>query len=363
MTSPIPRPGSLKIRSYISGASSASGAVEVSKLSSNESALGPSPAAMKAYKDAINRIYRYPDASVYELRSSLAKAHNIDEERIVCGDGSDELLQLLAIGYSGPGDDVLYTEFGFIIYPMVAHAAGSNPIPVKEKDYKIDVDEIINSVTNKTKIVFIANPNSTGTYLPEKDILRLHANLPETVLLVIDAAYAEFANVKDYSSGVELVRNTSNTVMTRTFSKAYGLAGLRLGWCFAPFPIANVLNRLRGPFNVSLPAQMAGVAALNDRVYLENVRDYNTKWREWLSNELLKLGILVIPSSANFVLSKFKGGQKEAMLVNDFLVSSGILVREMAAYGLPDCLRITVGTENDLKRLIDQLKLFFGNTK
>lgn len=360
-SAPQPRASLLQIPPYVAGRSKVAGFARVIKLSSNESALGASPQAIEAVRAGAAGMFRYPDSSVAELRAALAAAHGIPAEHIVCGDGSDELLHLLGQAYASPGDEVLYSQHGFVVYPMVALAAGAVPVASAERACVVDVEAMLAKVTPRTRIVFVANPNSTGSYLPERDVVRLHAGLPPHVLLVLDAAYAEFAEMPDYEPGVRLVNKHANVVMTRTFSKAYGLAGLRLGWAYCPPAIADVLNRLRAPFNVTLPAQQAGVAAVKDTAFLDRVRAHNRRWRPWLEGELKNLGLLPVPSAANFVLTQFPGGVAQADAVNAFLTQRGILVRDMKAYGLGDCLRITVGLEDELKALVQALAEFLPN--
>jgi len=359
---PVPRPGALEIEPYVPGSSREQRTPRTVILSSNESALGASPSAVAAYERGSHALHRYPDSASTELRDALAVAHGVDAAQIVCGDGSDELLHLLALGYAGPGDDVLFSEHGFVVYPMAAHAVGARPRSVPERGYTVDVDAMIAAVTPETRIMFVANPNSTGTCLPASEIARLHAALPAGVLLVIDAAYAEFVAFDGYEPGLDLVRTSTNTVMTRTFSKAYGLAGLRLGWCFAPPPVVDVLNRLRGPFNVTAPAQAAGVAAVGDKEFLEQVRVHNIRWRQWLEEQLAGLGLSPVPSEANFVLTRFPDGAAAANAANAYLIADGIILRDMKAYGLDDCLRITVGDEAGLQAVVQSLATFLGLT-
>ncbi len=360
-SAPQPRASLLQIPPYVAGRSKVAGVARVIKLSSNESALGASPQAIEAVRAGAGGMFRYPDSSVAELRASLADAHGVPAEQIVCGDGSDELLHLLGQAYASPGDEVLYSQHGFVVYPMVALAAGAVALPSAERDCVVDIDAMLAKVTQRTRIVFVANPNSTGTYLPERDVARLHKGLPPHVLLVLDAAYAEFAEMPDYEPGIRLVSQHANIVMTRTFSKAYGLAGLRLGWAYCPPAIADVLNRLRAPFNVTLPAQHAGVAAVKDVAFLDRVRAHNRRWRPWLEGELTNLGLRPVPSAANFVLTRFPGGVAQADAVNALLTQRGILVRDMKAYGLGDCLRITVGLEDELRALVQALAEFLTN--
>ncbi len=359
-TAPRPRPGAMQIPPYVAGRSAVQGVAKPIKLSSNECALGASPKAIAAAQKAAADLHRYPDSSAAALRAAIAAANGIPAEQIVCGDGSDELLHLLSQAYAGPGDEVLYTEHGFVVYPMVAQAVGATPVKAAEVGCRVDVDLLLARVTPRTRIVFVANPNSTGTYIPAAEVNRLRSKLPADVLLVLDAAYAEYVEPKDYEPGIAAVRANAGTVMTRTFSKAFGLAGVRLGWAFCPPAIADVLNRLRAPFNVTLPAQAAGVAALDDKAFSSAVRAHNARWRPWLEQELRALGLDPVPSVANFVLTRFPGGEAQASAANAALTAKGVLVREMKAYGLGDCLRITVGREDELMALLDGLKGFLG---
>ena len=360
-SSPVPRPDVRGIPVYIAGRSVSHGGRPPIKLASNESALGASPAAIAAYRAAADTLSRYPDNTTVALRAAIAQAHGIESERIVCGDGSDELLHLLALGYAGEGDEVLHSRHGFVVYAMAARAVGARPIAVAERTYTVDVDAVLAASTSRTRIVFLANPNSTGTVLPSAAVARLRVGLPGNVLLVLDAAYAEFVDEDSYDSGIELVRARDDVVMVRTFSKAYGLAGLRLGWCYAPGAVADVLNRLRGPFNVATPAQAAGVAAVRDAAFLSSVRAHNARWRPWLAAELAALGLAPAPSAANFLLVRFPGGANQAEAALAHLAEDGILVREMGAYALDDCLRITIGAERELAALVASLRVFLGH--
>jgi histidinol-phosphate aminotransferase len=347
----------MDIAPYVPGESKAAGAAETLKLSSNESALGPSPKAKAAYVKLAEDLHRYPDGSAAELRAALGKHHGLDPSRIVCGGGSDELIALLVKGYVGPGDEVLLSEYGFLMYPIQALAHGATPVKAPEKNFTADVDALLAKVTPRTRIVFLANPNNpTGTYLPASEVERLRAGLPKDVLLVIDAAYAEYVVRNDYTSGAELVDRHSNVVMTRTFSKIYGLAALRLGWAYCPADVADVINRIRGPFNVTAAAQVAGVAAVNDVAFTDKARAHNDIWRPWLEEEARALGFEVTPSVGNFVLIRFAPGQ--VARADEALKRKGVVGRRVAAYGLPDCLRITVGTEAENRAVIDALKAF-----
>jgi histidinol-phosphate aminotransferase len=352
-----PRPGIMDIAPYVPGESKAAGAAETLKLSSNESALGPSPKAKTAYLKLAEELHRYPDGAAAELRAALGKHYGLDPARIVCGAGSDELIALLVKGYVGPGDEVLLSEYGFLMYPIQALAHGATPVKAPEKNFTADVDAMLAKVTARTRMVFLANPNNpTGTYLPASEVQRLRDNLRPDVLLVIDAAYAEYVVRNDYTSGAELVDRYSNVVMTRTFSKIYGMAALRLGWAYCPADVADVINRIRGPFNVTAAAQAAGIAAVNDVAFTDKARAHNDIWRPWLEAEVRKLGFEVTPSVGNFVLIRFPGDTVGK--ADEALKRKGVVGRRVAAYGLPDCLRITVGTEAENRAVIDGLKAF-----
>jgi histidinol-phosphate aminotransferase len=361
---PAPQPGILDISPYVPGENSVPGGVKAIKLSSNETPLGPSPKAVAAYKAEADSLERYPDGGATSLRAAIAAHYGLNPERIVCGCGSDELINLLAHAYIGPGDEAVYTEHGFLMYRIATLSSGGKPVPVPEKAYRADVDAILARVGAKTKVVFLANPNNpTGTYLPHEEVRRLHKGLPSHVLLVIDAAYSEYVRRNDYEAGLELVATTDNTVMTRTFSKIYGLAALRLGWAYCPAAVADVLNRVRGPFNVTSPAIAAGVAALADRAHVETAVVHNERWLPWVSAEIAKLGLEVTPSVGNFVLIHFppqKG--KDAASADEFLKARGIILRRVAAYGLPNCLRMTIGTESDNHAVVSALSQFMGRS-
>ncbi len=363
MTKPVPRPGIMEIAPYVGGESALKGVDRVIKLSSNEGALGPSPRAVEAYGRLAHDMHRYPDGGATRLRAALGVRFGLTPERIVCGAGSDELLQLLCRAYAGPGDEVLYSYHGFSIYPIAAQACGATPVAAPETDLTTDVDQLLAHVSEKTRIVFIANPNNpTGTYLPREAVARLRSALRPDILLVLDAAYAEFVGRNDYEAGTELVDasiadGSENVVMTRTFSKLFALGGLRLGWAYCPPAVADVLNRLRGPFNVSSPALAAGLAAVEDVAFQDLVRAHNDHWRPWLEEQLAALGLAVVPSVANFVLVRL-GSPERARAADAFLRGKGIIVRAMKSYHLPDCLRITVGTGEELQATIAALREF-----
>lgn len=346
-TRPTPRPGIMEIEAYVPGKSTAAGGQKVHKLSSNETPHGPSPAALEAYQSAGLKLDIYPDGSVRVLREAIAARFGLDPARIICGNGSDDILHLLAAAYIGPGDEGIMTIHGFQIYKIAILAAGGKPVIVPEVDLTASVDEILAQVGPRTKVVFIANPNNpTGTYLPFEEIKRLHAALPADVLLVLDAAYAEYVRKNDYSAGLELASTFENVVMTRTFSKIFGLASLRIGWAYAPAHVCDALNRIRGPFNVSGPAIAAGVAAIQDTAHVERSVEHNEIWLAWLTEQLSALGLDVTPSVANFVLVHFpQSGEQTAAAAEAFLGRRGVIVRGVGSYNLPHAIRITIGTE------------------
>lgn len=351
-----PKPSILDITPYVPGRSK-SAAKRTIKLSSNESALGVSPKAMAAYEDAAKTLHRYPDGSATELRQAIGEVYGLDPDRIVCGAGSDELIALLIQAYAGLDDEVLYSQYGFLMYPISALKVGAKPIKAPEKGLRTDISALASHVTPKTKIVFIANPNNpTGSYISREELASLRRSLPQNVLLVIDSAYAEYVEKADYTAGADIVDMGDNTVMLRTFSKIYGLGSLRIGWAYCPPAIVDILNRVRGPFNVSTSAIKTAAAAVRDVAFTEKARQHNTKWLQWLAGEIAALGYKVHPSVANFLLVEFpKTLGKNAEAVNKFLQGEGIIVRDMSAYALPDCLRITVGTEEENRLLIAAL--------
>lgn len=357
---PNPRPGILDIAPYVPGTSALPGAGEVVKLSSNETPLGPSPKAVEAYLAEAARLSRYPDGSARPLREALAARYGLDAARIVCGAGSDELLNLLASAYLGPGDEAIYAEHGFLVYKIAILARGATPVVAPETELTADVDAILARVTEATRMVFLANPNNpTGTYLPFDEIKRLHAGLPEHVILVLDAAYAEYVRANDYEAGIELVATSQNAVMTRTFSKIYGLAALRLGWAYCPAAIADALNRIRGPFNVTGPSIAAGVAALNDQPHMQEAAAHNAAWLPVMADELKRIGLTVTPSAANFLLVHFpQDAGRSAQDADKFLHERRIILRRVEEYGFPDALRMTIGTERENRAVIEALTEF-----
>ena len=361
-TRPIPRPGILAIEAYVPGESKVAGGLKPAKLSSNETPLGASPKAIAAYRAGAETLERYPDGSASGLRQAIASAYGINADRIVCGAGSDEILQLVAKAYLGPGDEAIYTEHGFLVYRIAILACGATPVVAPERDFHTDVDAILARVTPATRIVFVANPNNpTGTFVPVSEVRRLRASLPGNVLLVLDAAYCEYVRRNDYEAGFELVATTDNTIMARTFSKLHGLAALRLGWGYGPPEVIDVINRIRGPFNVSAPAIAAGIAAIQDTAHQDLGVAHNDRWLPVMTAALTKLGLTVTPSVGNFVLAHLPATPgRDASAADAFLKSRGILVRRVTAYGLPNALRITLGTADENERVIAALAEFFA---
>lgn len=353
-----PKPGILDITPYVGGRAHIAGVADATKLSSNETALGASPKAVEAFLAAAKGLSVYPEGSARILRDAIAEIYGLDPGRILCGNGSDELLTLLANAYLRPGDEAMFTEHGFLLYRIIAQANGAVPIVVPEKELKADVDSLLSRISPRTRVVFLANPNNpTGTYLSQSEVRRLHAALPKTALLVIDAAYAEYVRRNDYEAGIEIVSSFPNVVMTRTFSKVHGLAGLRIGWAYCPSGVADVLNRVRGPFNVSVPAQAAGAAAVRDRAHVENSVVHNEKWRVWLTEKIRGLGLRVDDSVANFILIQFSDANHAAE-ADSYLNERGLILRAVGNYGLPYCLRLTVGPEKANRAVVAALADF-----
>jgi histidinol-phosphate aminotransferase len=359
---PQPRPGVLAIDPYVPGKSTAPGAARVFKLSSNETPLGPSPKALAAYRAVADHLQDYPDGAATALREAIGGAFGLDPGRIVCGAGSDDLLNLIGDAYLSDGDEAIYTTHGFLIYPIVTLGSGATPVVAAEKNHTADVDAIIAALSERTRVVFLANPNNpTGTYVPFDEVKRLHRALPAHVLLVLDAAYAEYVRRNDYEAGIELVATCENVVMCRTFSKIHGLAGLRLGWLYGPAHVVDALNRIRGPFNVNSAAIAAGIAAIRDTAHVEMSRAHNDKWLGWLLDEIRKLGLEVTPSIANFVLIHFpETPGRTAEDADAFLTRRGLILRRVKAYKLPNALRMTVGSEEANRLVVAALAEFMG---
>jgi histidinol-phosphate aminotransferase len=365
--SPTPKPGILEVSLYVGGRAAVPGVPKVFKLSANESPIGPSPKSMEALSAAAHDLQLYPDGSTRLLREAIAEVHGLNPDRIVVGgEGSGPLLTLLANAYLQPGDEAVLSRHAFLVYEIITRANSAVPVMVPERDtntgIKVDVDAMLAAVTIKTRMVYIANPNNpTGSYLNRDEMARLHAGLPKDVLLVIDSAYAEYVTAKDYESGIGLVSQFDNVVMTRTFSKLYGLAGLRIGWMYAPPDVCDVINRIRGPFNTSTLQQMAGAAAVRDRDHFWKAVKHNSEWLPWVTAEIRKTGLRVDDSVANFVLIHFPPeGEKTAAKADAFLLKRGVILRGVASYGLPNCLRMTVGTEEQNRLAVSLLQQFMA---
>jgi histidinol-phosphate aminotransferase len=364
MSRPVPNPGILDIAPYTPGKSPVpEPGRKVFKLSANETPFGPSPKAMAVYKEAAAHLEDYPEGTSRVLREAIGRAFGLDPDRIICGAGSDEILNLLAHVYLGQGDEAISTTHGFLVYPIATKANGAVSVVAPETHFTADVDAILKLVSPRTKLVWLANPNNpTGTYLPFDEVKRLRAGLPPHVLLVLDAAYSHYVSRNDYECGIELVATTENTVMTQTFSKIHGLAALRVGWMFGPAHIVDAVNRIRGPFNVSTPAMLAAVAAIEDTEHQQMSKAYNEKWRNWLTEEITKLGLDVTPSVTNFVQIHFPQDKgKTAADADAFLTKRGLVLRALSNYRLPHALRMTIGTEEANRLVVEALRDFMGS--
>jgi len=355
---PRPREAVMQIHGYVAGEAKLPGINRIIKLSSNEGAFGPPPAAQAAYAKVAGELHRYPDGGSVGLRNALGARWGLDPARIVCGTGSDELISLICHVYGGPGAEILMSAHGFTMYEIAGTFSGAEVIKVAERDLTTDVSAMLAAVTPATRIVFVAHPNNpTGTLLPQAEVVRLRAGLRGDILLVLDSAYAEYVEAGDYDAGQAMVDAAENTVMLRTFSKVFGLGGMRVGWGYMPAAVADALNRVRGVFNVNLAAQAAAVAALEEPGWVEMCRAHNTEWRAKLAGSLEAVGIKVWPSEGNFLLADFATAER-AKGADAFLKSRGIIVRGMAAYALPHCLRITVGTAEECGLVSDALSAF-----
>ena len=353
-----PQPGIMDIALYVGGKASVAGATNVVKLSSNENPFGPSDRAKEAFQRSVHQLHRYPTTDHYPLRSAIAEIHGLDANRVICGVGSDEVLTFLCQAYAGPKDEVVFTEHGFLLYRVMTLAVGATPVEVSERDRTTDVDAILKACNRRTKLVFIANPNNpTGTMISAAEVARLADGLPAQAILVLDGAYAEF--VEGFDAGLSLIEARRNIVMTRTFSKIYGLAGLRIGWGYGPKEIIDVLNRIRGPFNLSNTQLETAEAAVRDQDYVARCRADNTRMRHWLALALAELGIPSDTSMANFILARF-ASQDEAEACDLFLQKQGLIVRRVSSYKLPHCLRITVGDEASCRRVAHAIAQFKG---
>lgn len=363
MSAPVPKPWVMAIHPYVPGKSSTDSGRPAAKLSSNENPLGTSAAARDAFLSAARNLERYPDASGAIVREAIAAKHGLDPARIIYGNGSDEVLHLAAGAFAGPGDEVIYVKYGFAVYEIAARRVGAQPVIAPDKDYATDIDAILACVTDRTRIVFIANPNNpTGTYVTRAEIARLHAGLPGHVLLVLDHAYAEYLAPDEDDGGMVLAQSAPNVLVTRTFSKIYGLAAERIGWGYASAEIIAAMHRIRLPFSITIAGQRAAVAALGDTDFVEASRRHNTEWRAWLSREIEALGnhgLRAVPTKANFVFSLFEGEVTAERAYRE-LMDKGFIVRWLPGQGLPHGLRISIGTAEEMRGVAQALREIVG---
>jgi histidinol-phosphate aminotransferase len=363
MSAPIPNSWVMEIAPYVPGRSTTDSGQTAVKLSSNENPFGTSPAAREAFAAAATSLERYPDASATELREAIGRHYDLDPARIIYGTGSDEVLHLAAGAYAGVGDEVIYVRYGFAVYDIAARRVGATPVVAPDRDYATDVDAVLACVTDRTKLVFIANPNNpTGTYTARDEIARLHKALPPEVLLVLDQAYTEYLDAEDDDGGLDLARSTKNVLVTRTFSKIYGLASERVGWGYGSPEMIDAMHRIRAPFNFSTSAQHAAIAALADREFVEHSYRHNRQWRGWFADQIAALGnagLRAIPSKANFQLVLFEGHVSGEQAYHA-LMERGYIVRWLPGQGLPHGLRITIGTEADMVGLIAAIREIVG---
>lgn len=356
MTGPTALPNILEITPYKGGQK----LVGAHKLSSNENPLGCSPAAQAAVIEAAKHMELYPDGSAGALRGAIGAKYGIEPDRVVCGAGSDEIFQLLGRAYLRPGDNIVQSQHGFLVYRLIAQQAGAETRSAPEIDLTTNVDAMLEQVDQNTKIVFLANPNNpTGSYIPYSEVKRLHASLPENVLLVLDGAYAEYVRKNDYSAGMELAGEMANVLVTRTFSKIHGLAALRLGWAYGPESVIDALNRTRGPFNVSAVSQAAGIASLNDDAFMAKSADHNDAELIRVKDAVERVGFKTFPSVGNFVLIEFpEDAGRTSAEADAFLRQEGIVIRDVNVYGLPTCLRASIGTTEQNDDLIAAIEKF-----
>ena len=353
-----PQPGIMDIALYEGGKAAVAGVSNIVKLSSNENPFGPSDRAKEAFARSVHQMHRYPSTDHLALRQAIAQVHGLDAGRVICGVGSDEIITFLCQAFAGPKDEVVFTEHGFLMYRISALAAGATPVEVTERDRMTDVDAILKVCNRRTKLVFIANPNNpTGTMISAAEVARLADGLPHQAILVLDGAYAEY--VDGFDGGLALVEARSNLVMTRTFSKIYGLGGLRIGWGYGPQAIIDVLNRVRGPFNLSNTQLETAEAAVLDQDHIARCRIDNTRMRHWLALALAELGVPSDTSMTNFILARF-ASQDESEACDLFLQKQGLIVRRVSSYKLPQCLRITVGDESSCRRVAHAIAQFKG---
>ncbi|MBO9670939.1 MAG: histidinol-phosphate transaminase [Sphingobium sp.] len=360
---PVPKDWIMAIHAYVPGKSKTDDGRSVAKLSSNENPFGTGDDARAAWNSAADSLERYPDSANGELREALAARFDLDPARVICGTGSDEVLHMAAGAFAGPGDEIIYSRFGFSVYPIATRRVGATPVVAPDKDYATDVDAILALVTEKTRLIFIANPNNpTGTFTPRAEIERLHAGLPKNVLLVIDQAYSEYLAAADDDGGLELAKTQPNVLVTRTFSKIYGLAAARVGWGYGHADLITAMNRIRQPFSFSIAASRAAVAALADTAFVERSAAHNVEWRGWFENQIAALGnkgLRAVPSKANFSLVLFEG-ETSAETAYKGLMDAGYIVRWLPGQELPHGLRITIGTPEEMTGLVAALRKIVG---
>jgi histidinol-phosphate aminotransferase len=362
MSAPQPKPSVLQIAPYVAGKARAAGFAAPLKLSANENPLGCSPMAREAYLAAASALHQYPDPRASRLRAAVSEKFGLEPERLIFGCGSDELFNFVCQTYCEEGSNVVQPAHGFAAWAIAARAAGAEVKNAPEKDLTADVDALLAQVDGRTRVVFLANPaNPTGAWLPFPEVRRLHEALPEEVVLVLDGAYAEFAReAEGFEDGLELARSAPNLFVTRTFSKLYGLATLRVGWGYAPAAMALAMDRLRPPFNVSGPAEAAAVAGLADADFTERSLAHVARWRPVYAERLAALGLEPVPSATNFVTFRVPSG---AAALEQALAERGVLVRGLSNYGLPEHLRITIGSDADSERVLGMLGEIVGQTR
>ena len=353
----LPKPKKIVAQKYVSGLSLFKQKMIKIKLSANESALGPSPKAIKEYNKVSKNFKRYPDTNGTTLKKVIANKFKIDKDRIVLGSGSDQIFELACNAFIKKNDEVIVPKYSFIIYRIYSKLNGAKIIYAKEKNFTISVKDILSKVTRKTKVVFLANPNNpTGTYISKKELIHLRKKLRSNILLVVDDAYFEYLNQKDYLSGLKLFSRHKNVLVTRTFSKVYGLAGLRIGWGYASKEIINTLNLIKPPFNVNRPALFAASAAVRDVSWLKKEVNHIRKWNKILFKKFKEMKIATNESKTNFLLLNFDRVNISSQKVFQKLVKAGILVRTMQVYGIKNSLRITIGKSKENKKLISILR-------
>ena len=357
----LPRPRKIIAEKYVAGLSLIKSKRSPIKLSANESALGPSPKAVKSYNSIGKGFVRYPDSDGTFFRKILAKKFRLEKDRIILGSGSDQIFELVCKLFLNKGDEVIVTQYSFIIYRIYSRMCGATVKFAKEENCKPSVQSILDCVNRKTKIVFLANPNNpTGTYLDRNEMLELRKRLRSDILLVVDDAYCEFIKDPNFASGIELFSKSKNVLITRTFSKIYGLAGLRIGWGYSSKLIIKKLYEIKPPFNVSRPALFAATQAVQDISWLNKAIKHNNYWSEKIFEVIDKIGIATNKTNVNFFLLNFDFVNKSSSQVFNKLANSGILVRQMDVYSIKNSLRVTIGNNYENKKFIKTLRKIFN---